>query len=104
MMRTKPFYMEKSIDINDPTLFQDVELIRKKGSHLKILSARASLSTAIQVGSLSSQNWAETTVVNWAVVSEVSSGVDRVTSSQTHRVPDPDIEQSNCNVYEGNIR
>ena len=59
-----------------------------------MLSAIASLSTAIQVGSLSSQNWAETTVVNWAVVSEVSSGVEVVTSSQTHRVPEPDIEQS----------
>ena len=47
------------------------------------------------MGSLSSQNWAETTVVNWAVVSEVSSGVEEVTSSQTHRVPEPDIEQSN---------
>ena len=65
---------------------------------MKILSASAILSTVIQVGSLSSQNWAETTVVNWAVVSVVSSGVDRVTSSQTHRVPDPDIEQSNCDI------
>ena len=63
-----------------------------------MLSAIASLSTAIQVGSLSSQNWAETTVVNWAVVSEVSSGVEVVTSSQTHWVPEPDIEHSNYNM------
>ena len=72
--------------------------LENTSSYLKILSASASLSTAIQVGSLSSQNWAETTVVNWTVVSEVSRGVEEVTSSQTQRVPKPDIEHSNYNM------
>ena len=95
VMSVKPFYMEKSKQI---LMIHSLSNELENSSYLKMLSAIASLSTAIQVGSLSSQNWAETTVVNWAVVSEVSSGVEVVTSSQTHRVPEPDIEQSNYNM------
>ena len=61
-----------------------------------MLSTRAVLSQAIQVGNLRSQNWAETTVVNWAEEGPTRRGVDRVTSSHTHRVPAPDIEHINC--------
>ena len=35
--------------------------------------------------------------MNWAVVEVVTRGVDRLTSSHTHRVPGPDIEHISCN-------
>ena len=50
--------------------------------HLNSFSASATVSAAMQAGSLKTQNWAETTVVSWTQLWAKERGVVRVTSSQ----------------------